>query len=90
MCPQSTFYEQKSCIPCAENCLECIRDSECSQCQTGYQLVDVKCEPIICPQKTYLVGNDCKACQDGCQACTDGLSCTLCGNGLELTEGGLC
>ena len=75
------------CARCANGCMVCSSDTVCSECYSGYYLLDSTCYPCTSPCSTcspdattctacvygyYLSGSDCLPCTDPCAHCFDG------------------
>ena len=63
ICPQGTFWNSSSCLPCIDSCLECSDNSTCITCKTGYSLIG---------------NNFCQPCTPNCFDCNNATSCLTC------------
>ena len=82
-------HECKSCSGAISNCVTCNNARTCSGCQTGYDLVDGKCQLHDCGAGKYLDMSDgkCYSCSNGCKSCTGPDACTECENAYNLESG---
>lgn len=42
-CPSGTAPSSNTCVPCAQNCINCSSSSTCTKCTTGYYLLNGQC-----------------------------------------------
>lgn len=82
-------HECKSCSGAISDCATCDSPKTCSGCQTGYDLVDGKCQLHDCGAGKYLDMSDgqCYSCSNGCKSCTGPDDCTECENAYNLESG---
>ena len=82
-------HECKSCSGAISDCATCDNPRTCSGCQTGYDLVDGKCQLHDCGAGKYLDMSDgqCYSCSNGCKSCTGPDDCTECENAYNLESG---
>lgn len=89
ICPQGFYGDNKICLPCLQDCIECTSSSDCKQCNSESKLINNTCVPQ-CPEKTVSDSNGkCVPCTDlNCLRCdVDQDTCKICATPFILKDG---
>lgn len=76
-CPDGTYYSDRDCLPCFEDCLTCPGFPGCTFCKDprAYLKSGGICE---CTVGTYKDSWECHNCAINCHECNDAISCDVC------------
>lgn len=99
-CPD-TYYKNGTekvggeCVPCQDNCLQCVSANTCVVCNNSYFLAQSGECIEHCPDGEYEVGNEelgreCMRCPSGFNRCISANYASECNNHLYLTAGAKC
>ncbi|KAL7722117.1 hypothetical protein QTN25_000878 [Entamoeba marina] len=76
---EDTFYLDSICIPCPSNCIQCLNNNTCTQCDDDFGFV-------VDEETGYIT---CEQCDDGCLECMRG-KCLECAEGYIINEDMIC
>jgi len=88
-CNPGYFMEGSTCTACESNCDECSDLDTCTECSSGWYLLNGDCFSD-CPAQGAYFNDDtavppaCTPCSTGCITCTDATTCTSCATGYFL------
>lgn len=91
-CPLGTyiFYnstlEERQCLLCASNCIECLSETSCNECKDGWLLFEGLCFSK-CPEGTFANQKGykyCEYCENPCMQCLNEYQCVSCMTGFIL------
>lgn len=79
VCPTGFFGQDRVCIPCTNNCVQCNSSNECTKCSEDSKMINGICISN-CPPKTIKIDDKCVKCEiPDCLICEASLdSCSIC------------
>ena len=75
------------CEPCSINCVKCISQNDCLECEVSYYLTKPNSCLEECPEKFFETSlGECQPCLNKCILCYDENSCEICVSPLVFLD----